>query len=73
MKKTIGWHLSQIKEVQEGLNKMHTQAMINIDAMHQHCGGITDDKGNYVMDRDKAILWFANGNHRIDYVTPDPI
>lgn len=58
--KTINQHIGKIKKIQSELNDKYTQASLNVGAMHLNCGGKCDDKGNFIMDREKAILWFAN-------------
>jgi len=63
-------HLDNIKNIQANLNDRYTQAMINLDAMNKQCGGRTLN-GDFVLDRELAIAYFANNKHKIDYVTPD--
>ena len=70
--KKIKDHLENIKRIQSELRQQYTQAMINLDAINQECGGKTID-GDYVMDREKAIAYFANGKQKIDYSTPDQL
>jgi len=70
--KTIEQHLENIKRIQSELHESYTQAMINLDVMNQACGGNLLN-GDYIMDREKAIQYFANGKHKLDYVTPDQL
>ncbi len=67
----LGTHLKNIKRIKTELSEKYQQALQNVDAMHQNCGGKTDDKGNFIMDRESAILWFANNKHKENYISSD--